>query len=294
MHQVAVAPVGRGRVPMHAEQATREVPGAIFFGPFFGEFGHELMWSGMCRYYGGGHSRVLVCSRPAMAPLYKDFASEFIPHPFRCEGVCAGATGKTRPSDAAILALCRPNVKRIPASMYRAGGPAKFFQYGVKKPEHAGAVVIHARSRGHVRMRNWAPDRWNRLARWLIDKVKVKRVICIGSKEAALPVEGALDMRGADLQEQMNVLASALCCIGPSSGPMHLAEHCGCPVLVWCGGGPHERHEVRLRYETTWNPFGAFAHAYEYASWQPTYETVYVWTHKFLEALCAHPNRNKS
>lgn len=261
--------------------------GAIFFGPFFGEFGHELMWAAVCRQQAEGKRRIIVSSRPAMAPLYADFMTQFIPHSFSCEGTCADATKETRPSAAAVRALCPPEVQRIQPRMYQHVERATFKKYGVKKPEYDRAVVLHARNRPHVRMRNWPAANWNRLARWLLDRVKIPRLICIGSKEAALPIEGALDMRGADLQEQMNVLASARCCIGPSSGPMHLAQHCGCPVLVWCGGGPAERSETHRRYVTDWNPFGTFAHAYEYASWQPPYHTVHTWTYKFLEALCA-------
>lgn len=280
----------RGRLPAGAQGEL--APDAVFFGPWYGEFGHAIMWAAMCRAQAAGKRRVIVCARPNEKALFADFATSFIPHDIVCEGMCAGATPRTEPAPERINAYCPTGVKRSPAQAFFGRSPARYHKYGTPKPEYDRAIVLHARHRAHVSMRNWGADRWNRLARWLLDRVKIPRLICIGSKEAALAVEGALDMRGADLAEQMNVLASARCCIGPSSGPMHLAQHSGCPVLVWCGGGPSERREVRLRYASTWNPFQTFAHAYEYASWQPTYETVHAWTYKFLEALCARSHRN--
>ena len=115
----------------------------------------------------------------------------------------------------------------------------------------------------------------------------VKRLICIGTPEHAQAVEGALDMRGAPLAEQMNALRSARCAIGPSSGPMHLASLCKCPHLVWCGGGKGERSTTARRYARDWNPHGTVARTFECGSWQPPFDTVLAYVKKFLKVVPA-------
>jgi len=66
----------------------------------------------------------------------------------------------------------------------------------------------------------------------------------------------AADIRGIDLKLLCAILARARCAVGPSSGPLHLAAACGCPIVTWC-----DHANVRKRYELApplgWNPFGS-------------------------------------
>ena len=151
-------------------------------------------------------------------------------------------------------------------------------------------VIVHARNRvKHVPTRNWSQTQWNRLARLMVKEGIAQRIVCIGLPDTARMVEGALDMRDAPLSGQMDILAAAQLAIGPSSGPMHLAQHCGCPVVVWCGGGKEERRRTAMRYRKGWNPFNVPARAYEYASWNPSPETLWEWVVEFFASLTAAP-----
>jgi len=255
--------------------------GDVFVGPWIGEFGHELMFVGAARAQAVGGRRVIACSRPGSAALYADFAAEFVPHAIECEGMCAGATAATAPPARLLERYVPPRAERFGGCEYRVGMAATWHKYGRRRNEYADAVVIHARSRPHVPMRNWSQRNWNTLARRMVREGVAKRIICVGLRRHALTVEGALDMRDAPLAKQMDVLASARWAVGPSSGPLHLASHCGCPHLAWCGGGPAERNCTHRRYLSEWNPLDTPVHAHRYASWQPTVETVWGWVTDF-------------
>ena len=56
------------------------MPHVGFFGPWYGEFGWELLtWQAFCRKKAKEFDHVYVSSFPGMEALYKDFA-RFIPH----------------------------------------------------------------------------------------------------------------------------------------------------------------------------------------------------------------------
>lgn len=257
----------------------------IFLGPWYGEFGHELMWVGMARAASRAYERVIACSHPGSAALYADFADQFIPHSIRCQSVIAGATAATMPTRAEIEPLIAPCEKRFLPCEYHGRGEVEWRKYGRQGKRERGLMVVHARQRSHVPARNWSAQDWNRLARWMFRQGMAKRLVCIGLSDHALMVDGARDMRDAPLEEQMDVCAAAECGIGPSSGPMHLLEHCGTPIMVWCGGGASERNRTQRRYISEWNPFRVLAHAHQHASWQPSLDVVKAWVERLLEEL---------
>ena len=258
---------------------------SLFVGPYYGEFGHELGFAGMARAESRPYETVIACSHPGSAALYADFADEFIPHGIRCQSVIADATAATRPSRAEVESLITPCDRRFLPREYHGRGKAEWRKYGRQGKRRRGVVVVHARKRPHVPERNWPARCWNRLARHLFRAGVAERIVCVGTREHAIMAEGAVDMRGAPLAEQMDACAAAEFGIGPSSGPMHLMEHCGTPVLVWCGGGESERKRTQRRYISEWNPFGVLAHAHLHASWQPSVDTVLGWTDAFLGEL---------
>jgi len=267
-------------------------PKALYIGPWYGEFGHELMFVAMARAYAEGYDHVTACSRASSAALYADFADEFIAHDIQCEPAMAGTTHETVPDRKALARWIPPATEadRFPGHVYSGNEPIVSRRYGQQVEREEGLVVVHARNRvKHVPTRNWSQSQWNRLARLMVKEGIAKRVVCVGLPDTARMVEGALDMRDAPLPEQMDILAAAQLAIGPSSGPMHLAQHCGCPVVVWCGGGAAERHRTAMRYLATWNPFHAPACATEYASWNPSVETVWGWVVELLPTLTPAP-----
>ena len=246
----------------------------LFVGPWYGEFGHEIMFVAMARAEAKKYSRTIACSYPSSAALYADFADEFVPHRFRCCGVVATATAETQPSASELACLVPPGCTRWPGVEHRGDRATVCHRYGKRRPEYEGVVVVHARNRPHVAARNWPARLWHKLAREMYRERICTQIICVGLREHAFAVEGALDLRSAPLEQQMDAMASARFAVGPSSGPMHLAQHCGCPVVVWCGGGSVERARTQARYVKNWNPFGAPGRIFQYAGWQPTYERV--------------------
>lgn len=259
----------------------------LFVGPWIGELGHEIMFVGLARAAAEHCEYVVACSRSSSAPLYADFASEFVPHGIECEGMIAVATRDSHVHPDTVARYVPAGMRRMAGREYVGHGSARWVRYGRACPQHEGAVVIHARSRPHVPERNWPQRNWNRLARRVRGRGVAERLTCIGLKKHALLVEGCRDMRDAPLDAQMDVLASAAFAIGPSSGPMHLASHCGCPHVVWCGGAKFEREKTRARYVSDWNPFDTPAHAHLYGSWQPSLETVWGWVAAFAATLAA-------
>lgn len=260
----------------------------LFVGPIIGELGHELMCAGVARAYSRKFKHTTVCSRPGRRALYSDFADEFLPHAIDCEGTDMGGYRV----GAKCGAITREMATYVPKSGYTVWNPAPYppgvgakaqpaewLAYGHERSEFKGAAVFHARARTHDPKRNWSGEKWGELTAALNTESMAGRFVCIGTYDDAFYVPGTEDMRRADLQTQMDVLRSARFAVGPSSGPLHLAQHCLCPVVVWCGGD--EADETVSKYQGLWNPHGVKANAVSYPSWQPTVAEVTAWIEEF-------------
>ena len=251
----------------------------LFAGPYFGEFGHELLGTGLLRARAQHYDRVIVCSRPARAALYADIATEFRPHDIQCIGQSDHATEATQPSPKKIQSYVEPGCDKFlppdcgrPQTELRLLPEGIYHPLGKKRAEWNGVVAFHARNRSHQTERNWPMDRWEALAQWIKGEGIATRVVCVGTREEARLVSGCCDMRGSPLGTQLDIAASALCAVGPSSGWMHLASLCKCPHLTWVGGQPHVY--VRRRYVDRWNPLRTRVAVIPERTWQPSFDTV--------------------
>jgi hypothetical protein len=123
-----------------------------------------------------------------------------------------------------------------------------FIRFG-NQLESGYDIVLHVRNRldGVHHNNLYSIPNWNKLINRLRDAGYTK-LVAIGTKRQALPLDGVDDLRDAPLQHVMDVIRSARMAIGPSSGPLHLASLCGTPHIVW-GEPPKDR------FETIWNPF---------------------------------------
>lgn len=264
------------------------MPGKLFIGPLVGEFGHELLYAGVARAMADKYDETTVCTRPGREVIHKDYAKHVTTHTIVCEGMCMSGYKKNPGNFIHVDELkaywpgngCHAEL----ASEYYGRKHTRFVRYGRPQEKYKGFIVLHARTRGHCNERNWSAANWNRLARWLI-RCGYDDLACVGTVKGAMSVEGCLDMRAVSLQGQMDLLASARCAIGMSSGPLHLASLCGCPHLVWCGGPKGEYTITRQRYAKAWNPHGTFARTHACGSWQPKLERVRDWTAAFLKEL---------
>lgn len=262
----------------------------LFAGPFIGEFGHEVLGTGLLRAFARRYDDIIVCSRPARSALYQGIATEFRPHDIDCIGKSNRATDSTTPSPEKLRSYIPVDCDRF--AMRDCGYPPTeaqiltdgiYHSLGQVNAEWRGVVVFHARNRPHQLERNWPMERWERLARWVLGEGIAERIICVGTREQARLVNGCDDMRGSDLATQMDIAASALCAVGPSSGWMHLASLCSCPHLTWVGGKEHVY--VRRRYTDRWNPLKTRVSVIPERTWQPALDTVRSALATFLEAV---------
>lgn len=262
---------------------------ALFAGPYFGEFGHEVLGTGLLRAHARHFDRVIVCSRAACAALYADIATEFRPHEITCVAMSDRATDETMPSEQEVLSYVEPGCARFPmpncgsapteGQIIRLG---HYHRLGTPRAKWNGVAVFHARGRPHETCRNWPQHNWHELARWILQNGIARRIVCVGTREDALMAEGCCDMRGSELATQMDIGASALFAVGPSSGWMHLASLCGCPHLTWVGGKEHVY--VKRRYVDRWNPLRTRVAVLEERTWQPSLDAVSAGLNKLVEA----------
>lgn len=215
----------------------------IEFAPFCGEFGWEVMsWVPFCRYQARGFKEVVVTSFADCAALYDDFCTVY-----RCHDA-----EQTR-------ALDYP--KSFP---FYFGQPAEHRRYGRRGHGPAFDVLVHGRGIARKSVINYR--RWPEVVAALVSR-RLK-VACIGTAlDAALAP--AIDARRAPLPLLMDLCANAKVALGCSSGTMHLAAACGCPLLVWGDTKTRYRETLRQRYETTWNPHRVPIAWLDADDWQP-------------------------
>ena len=73
--------------------------------------------------------------------------------------------------------------------------------------------------------------------------------MCVGHPEYAYCAKGCADHRSIDLRQTVAAICSAHLAAGENSGPMHLANLCGKPTVLWA----HD--QWRIDYSLRWNPF---------------------------------------
>ena len=195
--------------------------------PWFGEFGWEIATHvpycrEMCRQVG---VRGVATSFLGMGPLYDDFA-DFVPHE-KLERECI-------------------------FDRYRLGQNALYRKYGM--PDNRYDILVHTRGIDHDLMRNYR--HWNELFSAL--KSFGKQIAVIGTfRDQWNQAWAVSDERDIPLDQLMNLMAGAKVTMGVISGPIHLATHCACPVLVWGYNNRHFGETLEQRCKITWNPHGS-------------------------------------
>lgn len=241
------------------------------------EFGWELMcWQAFVRAQAVNVGTVVVCSTAGHEPLYADMSPVFLPHEIQGLRDCwrmkkinnskeeRRASGNVDALERQYIAEGR-EVRRITPSGFIPISEQKFNPFGSRpRAESQGIafdIVVHARTKKGknplLNSLNWSQKDWNRLVNGLTQMGYT--VAAIGTKDASLVPDGAVNLQGRDLQTVMDVTAAARIVIGPSSGPMHLASLCKTHHIVWVppmhGKEAHAWGVTRARYETIWNPF---------------------------------------
>ena len=259
----------------------------IIAGPWVGEFGWELFaWQGYLRAIKEKYNTrmVIICSEKSKY-LYQDFADEFIffdpPPTGLSDSFYRAGYDFSKQNLIKIIGSDRSEFSWLPPR--RIGFPPKTswkeelaigpFQVAPKyimfksDQKYDYDIVAHARNRKLRNQDNWPSYKWDSLLEMLSKKYKVA---CIGTKEHSLGPPGAVDHRGCNLEETIQVISSSKLVIGPSSGPMHLASLCGVPHLVW-----GSRQMSQTRYEDTWNPLNTKVEFLDKFDWHPPVEFIY-------------------
>lgn len=236
--------------------------------PFCGEFGWEVaMWAPWLRWvrmnvHTGGE--FIVHCQKGHGALYKDFATHVVEADMLvvradCANAWLQGTGRLmKESYFSMMKRIYPKITRSKVlcahdMQYTWGAGeapkllhAKHTIYGDDLKPTRDAVVIHAREcKDKQPERNWSLRKW----RELITENPDKHFVAIGKTGSAQCPGGAEDSRDLPLADVMNIMANASIVIGPSSGPLHLANACGTSVQWWSGN----KKDIS-RYATDWNP----------------------------------------
>ena len=230
-------------------------------GPYVGEFGHELMeWQAWVRAQVPRYREVHVITFPGRAALYPGCHVHTHDFPLEKAGYRHG-----RFSPPELKSMARAKAEELGLKDYdilTAGHlctryhqrfilPAKF--------ELLRQAPLGGRYRDvafHFRwVKKEGPDQTRNYPLELCDQVAAlcrKRgysVCCIGHPRYSYCPAGVEDLRSEDLATSITAISSARLLAGELSGPMHLAQLCGVPILIWADG------QWRLDTCEYWNVF---------------------------------------
>jgi len=234
--------------------------------PFSGEMGWELMaWIPYLRIIAPQYDKVIIGCDPRMDYFYEDFAHEIYHRKNPNKGdrwLDHGKVTKVHSQRLERYKNLYPDLKVIAPTEQNctAWKKREWKAYGTVREECKYDIVLHARNlwRYCHGYRNWPLIRWGEL----VDYHSKYKMCCIGTKKDAYKVPGVEDKRDIPVEELCDILASSRLTIGPSSGPMHLAHLCRCPIIVWtdnkvvkCFYGKKKKRTNRYRYEKLWRAF---------------------------------------
>lgn len=255
-----------------------------YIAPFYGEFGWEVaLWVPHLRYlrkHVDFYSDWTVFCLPGHKGLYTDLNHAVVtevepPNITRidCQNVWISGAAVRGYADE-IYRLVRKRVGKAniysPLDMRPEWDPVptmKRLLYRNYVPDRAaikGCVGFHARDcEDKQPERNWDEFKWCDLTA----EVRPQWAIWFGAKNAAMNGDG-IDYRGQILSNVTQKMAQCEMLVGPSSGPLHLANMCGVPVVWWSSNAKDVP-----RYGQVWNPFEC-PNVQASGSWDPSVAEV--------------------
>ena len=230
-------------------------------GPYVGEFGHELMdWQPWVRAQTARYEAVHVITYPGRDYLYPGCIMHY--HDIQLEN--AGYKhGRFTP--AQLEAMARKKAAELGLKSYdlmtalhictryhqRFLLPSKFELLGQPPvTRDIRDVAFHFR-----RVKKEGPDQTRNYPLELCDQVvefcrtRGLSFFCIGHPRYAYCPAGVEDRRTEDLGKSVAAIRAARLLAGELSGPMHLAQLAGTPILIWADG------QWRLDNCQRWNVF---------------------------------------
>ena len=138
-------------------------------------------------------------------------------------------------------------------------------------------IAFHFRAvqkEGPDHAKNYPPALADALARKCMERGV--SVTCIGHPEYSYCPPDCDDHRSVDLRQTVSAISSARAVAGENSGPMHLANLCGKPTILWA------QDSWRIDYSLRWNPFQVPIYVATDTTCQPAPELV---CEKIIDAL---------
>ncbi|MGH8093188.1 MAG: hypothetical protein ACREIF_06935 [Chthoniobacterales bacterium] len=232
----------------------------LFAGPFSGEFGYELMhWQGFVRALRPRHEQVHVLTFPGRDYLYEGCQVHYHDIDLKSAGYYYGRLSPKQARQmakerAAAIGLQDYDIfetsllcTRYHRSLWRQD--FRLFQEPPLTSEGYD-VLFHFRAvqkEGFDHQKNYSPA----LADELVARCRDRgiTVACMGHPAYAYRPLSCGDHRSVDLRQTIAAVSSARLVAGENSGPMHLANLCGKPTVVWA------QDQWRIDFSLRWNPF---------------------------------------
>jgi hypothetical protein len=252
----------------------------LLAGPYVGEFGHELMdWQPWVRAQIPRHDEVHVITYPGRDFLYPGCRVHYHDVPLEKAGYRFG-----RLSPRELDAMARQQAAELGLENYDVLTalnictsyhrkyllPARFELLGQPpRAEDIRDLAFHFR---HVQKEG--PDQTRNYPTEMCDRVVADcraaglSFFCIGHPRYAYCPAGVEDRRSEDLAASVAAICSARLLAGELSGPMHLAQLCGTPILIWADG------QWRLDDCQRWNVFKVPTYIVANDTFQPPPERV--------------------
>ena len=261
----------------------------LIAGPDTMEFGWLIAtWAPAVRHISRLFEAITVICRPEHQYLY-EFATNFIP--YSPKGTADRWLFNDRrvkiPGGISVPKEVIGDVVHIsPSKEVCTKWKREFRRYGEVRPEDRYDLIIHARAekkyahKKNHRNRNWPVKSYVKVLKHL----KLGRVCSIGTEKGASHVPGTEDLRGISLSRLCDIMASSRVLLSPSSGPAHLASHCGLPHVVMTYAKVEKAIGTtnKVRYEKLWNPLGTPCKVLDAHSWQPPVKLALKAVEKFL------------
>lgn len=233
----------------------------LFAGPFTGEFGYELMqWQAYLRARRPHYREVHVLTYPQRDYLYEGWHVHYHNIELKSAGYGYGRLSPAESRQMARTKAAEIGLKdydifdtsllctRYHKMLFWRQDFRLFEQPPVAQKPYD--VVFHFRTVQKV-----GPDHDKNYSPVLADEL-VQRclergisVACIGHPAYSYCPPHCFDHRSVDLQQTVAAISSAHAIAGENSGPMHLANLCGKPTILWA------KDQWRIDYSFRWNPF---------------------------------------
>lgn len=230
-------------------------------GAYTGEFGYELMqWQGFIRARRQAYEQVHVLTYPGREYLYEGCQVHSHDLDLKTAGYWYGRMSPTQARQMAAAKAAEIGLKdydifdtSLLCTRYHKG---LFWRQDFKlltepplRPEPYD-VVFHFRQvkkTGSDHFKNYSEP----LANELTERCQAAglAVACIGHPNYSYCPPNCPDHRSVILQQTVAAISTARTVAGENSGPMHLANICGKPTIIWA------QDQWRIDYSLRWNPF---------------------------------------